>query len=302
MLFDKFAKKKILVTHDGKFHADDIMATAVLNLVYKGCIKLIRQDRENFDYAHADIVFDVGFKYDPEKNLFDHHQAGGAGARPDGTPYAAFGLIWKHFGLQLVSPAVHTAIDEEIVRLIDVEDVAYDSFYSPKLRSNALSPDCVFGTFIPIDLNPEETYKQFMYLVGFATEYLRVIITKYTKKVADWEKVEKIYNETIDKRVILIDGHGSWQRVLIAKPEPLFVIYPDVNPQNSNYKVQAVPKEIGKFDLRVNPPMSWLGKKDHDLEIASEVVGAKFCHNSGFIMVADSLKSARSMVDTILNG
>ena len=300
MLLDKILGRKILLTHDGKFHADDVMATAVLNLVYKGKIRVIRTR----EYAHdkgADIIYDWGHIYDPAKNCFDHHQTGGADTRPDGVPYAAFGLIWRHFGLKLVDEKVHKAIDEEIVRLIDAEDVAYDSFYSEKLKAEAVSFDAMCSDFVPADLEPKETYRRFMILVEFATKYLRAVIEKYTKKVADWDYVEKKYNEAPDKRVIVLERHAAWARVLMQKPEPLYVIFPDANPKNNNYKISAVGKEVGKYGLRITPPVSWLGKEKTDLEQASGVPGAIFCHNSGFLMVADSLKSAEDLVQKIIN-
>ena len=299
MLLDKILGRKVLLTHDGKFHADDVMATAVLSLVYKGKIRVIRT-RENVHNKGADIVYDTGQIYDPAKNYFDHHQSGGADTRPDGVPYAAFGLIWKHFGLQLVDEKVHKAIDDEIIRLIDAEDVAYDSFYSEKLKAEAVSFDAMCSDFCPVDLEPKETYKRFMMLVEFATEYLSAIIQRYKNKVADWDYVEKKYNEALDKRVIVLERHASWGRVLMQKTEPLFVIFPDANPRNTHYKISAVGKEVGKYDLRLTPPASWLGKENSELEKASGVIGAIFCHNTGFLMVADSLENALKMVEAAM--
>ncbi len=296
MLLDKILKRKVLLTHDGKFHADDVMATAVLSLVYKNKVRVIRT-RENVHGRGADFVYDTGHIYDLAKNYFDHHQTGGAGNRPDGVPYAAFGLIWKHFGRELVNEKVHQAIDEEIVRLIDAEDVAYDAFYSEKLQASAISFDEMCSQMCPVGLDPKETYKRFMIMVEFAKKYLQAVIEKFTQKVADWDYVEQKYLEATDKRVIVLDRHASWAKVLIQKPEPLFVIFPDSNPKNTNYKISAVGKEIGKYGLRLVPPNSWLGKEGKELETISGVPGAVFCHNSGFLMVANSLESAINMVN-----
>ncbi|MCE9517420.1 MYG1 family protein [Candidatus Nomurabacteria bacterium] len=92
-----FTKKKILVTHNGTFHADDVFATATLSLLLDGNIKVIRT-RDPKIIASADYVYDVGGEYNLYKNLFDHHQKGGAGKRENGIPYAAFGLVWKSYG------------------------------------------------------------------------------------------------------------------------------------------------------------------------------------------------------------
>src|ERR1035437_8037366 len=90
-------QKKILVTHNGIFHADDIFATATLSLLLDGHIKVTRTRDENL-IKSADYVYDVGGIYDPALNRFDHHQVGGAGKRDNGIPYAAFGLVWMQYG------------------------------------------------------------------------------------------------------------------------------------------------------------------------------------------------------------
>jgi uncharacterized UPF0160 family protein len=92
-----FNKKKILVTHNATFHADDIFATATLSLLLGGKVKVIRTRDEEI-IRTGDYVYDVGGEYDASINRFDHHQKGGAGKRENGIPYAAFGLLWKTYG------------------------------------------------------------------------------------------------------------------------------------------------------------------------------------------------------------
>ena len=71
-------------THGGKFHADDVFATALLMIV-RPDIKVTRGFvvPDGFD----GIVYDVGC------GMFDHHQEPRE-SRPNGVPYAAFGLLW----------------------------------------------------------------------------------------------------------------------------------------------------------------------------------------------------------------
>ena len=69
-------------THGGKFHADDVFATALLMIV-RPDIKVTRGFvvPDGFD----GIVYDVGC------GMFDHHQEPRE-SRPNGVPYAAFGV------------------------------------------------------------------------------------------------------------------------------------------------------------------------------------------------------------------
>ena len=62
----------IASTHDGRFHADEIFALAVLNLFYPD-LEIVRSRDENV-YKNANIIVDVGHIYDPDSLIFDHHQ------------------------------------------------------------------------------------------------------------------------------------------------------------------------------------------------------------------------------------
>src|ERR1035437_8220507 len=95
-----FNKKKIISTHNGTFHTDDVFAVATLSLFLNDKVTIVRT-RDVDIIANADFVCDVGGEHDSARSRFDHHQQGGAGKRANGTPYAAFGLVWKEFGEQL---------------------------------------------------------------------------------------------------------------------------------------------------------------------------------------------------------
>ena len=94
-------------THGGKFHADDVFATALLMIV-RPDIKVTRGFvvPDGFD----GIVYDVGC------GMFDHHQEPRE-SRPNGVPYAAFGLLWRVLGAQLVGAHQARLLDENNRRL-----------------------------------------------------------------------------------------------------------------------------------------------------------------------------------------
>ena len=118
--------KKKIITHSGTFHADDIFACAVLSLHMKNKVKIIRT-RDKSIIEKGDYVVDVGGIYDEQINRFDHHQIGGAGKRPNGIPYASFGLVWKKFGpLLCASKEVAEKIDQKLASPIDAEDNGLD--------------------------------------------------------------------------------------------------------------------------------------------------------------------------------
>ena len=83
------------VTHGNVFHADEILATAILTKINPE-LKVARVFRVPQNLSPNTIVYDVGY------GELDHHQKGGNGVRQNGVPYASAGLVWRRFGFQVV--------------------------------------------------------------------------------------------------------------------------------------------------------------------------------------------------------
>ena len=90
-------------THGGKFHADDVFSTALLQIV-----------RPDIQVTRGFVVPDDfdGIVYDVGGGMFDHHQEPRE-TRPNGVPYAAFGLLWQVLGAQLVGEQLQSAVGLE---------------------------------------------------------------------------------------------------------------------------------------------------------------------------------------------
>lgn len=95
----KIIREHGMITHAGSYHADDVLATILINV-------LINDDQDPFDMGNQFIyptrctgVPDnyQGFVYDIGGGKFDHHQPDAA-RRINGHKYSAIGLIWKAFG------------------------------------------------------------------------------------------------------------------------------------------------------------------------------------------------------------
>ena len=99
-------------THGGKFHADDVFSTALLQIV-RPDIQVMRGFVVPDDFDG--IVYDVG------GGMFDHHQEPRE-TRPNGVPYAAFGLLWQVLGAQLVGEHQARLLDENFIQPLDLND------------------------------------------------------------------------------------------------------------------------------------------------------------------------------------
>src|SRR3989344_1960572 len=138
--------KKILVTHNGSFHADDVFACAALSFVL-GCegvpFEIIRTRDEDI-ITKADYVFDVGGIYDAEQNRFDHHQPGGAGKRSNGIEYSSLGLVWNKFGEKLAgSVRAREVIEKRLCAPID----AWDNGFDLVINKNEIKPYYIQNIF-----------------------------------------------------------------------------------------------------------------------------------------------------------
>ena len=86
-----------LVTHSGGFHADELLSSVILTLLFPQAQIVRSRAPEWITPAPDRIIYDVGGAYDPVAGIFDHHQRG-APLRDDGQPFSSFGLIWRRFG------------------------------------------------------------------------------------------------------------------------------------------------------------------------------------------------------------
>lgn len=311
MSFLSLFKKPITVaTHNGSFHADDVFAVATLSIWAEKQdrrLEVIRtRDKTLID--KADIVVDVGDKYDPENKRFDHHQRGGAGARSVGNPttsgpsipYASFGLVWKHYGDEICSTEEARGVEEKLVVPIDARDngmiisTANELGIVDHRTSNAISD---FNLTWQEDL--KDLQKQFCKAVIFAKEILeREIII--TKGEIDGGRVtsEAIRNQG-NPLILILDKPTFWKKVVISNENTKLVVYPSKD--GNVWCVQTARDSLEDYDTnRIKFPESWQGLRDEELIKVSGVNDAIFCHKGGFIASAKTKEGALSLAKKAL--
>ena len=75
--------------------------------------------------------------------------------------------------------------------------------------------------------------------------------------------------------------------------EILFVVYPS---DRGGYCWQAVQDAPGSLTQRINVPSRWWGLSGIELQDATGVTDAIFCHRTGFAGSAESLEGALALV------
>lgn len=290
-----FSKKVKIVTHDSRFHADDVFAVATLDLVFKGKIKVTRTRDEKL-ISEADIVLDVGSIYDADKNRFDHHQKEGAGVRENGIPYASFGLIWKHFGRRLCNEKVWEYIERKVVQPIDAGDNGLSTFsLNPQFGVFPyIVPDMLYS-FMPSWKEEFDFDDGFFKAVEIVKQILKREITRAEHSFESESIVLEDYEKAEDKRIVILNKnfHLSDEdigRVLHEKSEVLYFI--KYREEHDQWSVKAMRENPEDFPSRKPFPKEWAGLSDEELQKVTGVSDAIFCHRGVFLCVAKSLEGA----------
>jgi uncharacterized UPF0160 family protein len=284
---------KIIATHNGNFHADDVFSVAALKRIIPS-FKLIRT-RDLDLISKADIVIDVGGEYDASTGRFDHHQRGGAGKRDNGIPYSSFGLMWQQYGLAICQgdQAVANAVDAELVSTIDSVDCGHvEGVY------NGISLSQTIAMFNPTWQEDSHFDACFDEAVDFASRVLTRFIASAEGNIKAKEIVVKALESASDKRVIILQKYTPWKETVHALSEDaLFIIYPSLS---GKWIIHTVPAELGSFEERKRLPKQWAGLSDKALSEVIGVTDAMFCHNGLFIAGAQSFESIKKMASIAL--
>ena len=297
-----------LLTHSGLFHADDIFATALLTLYFKNKepkTKLkYKRSIDKKDIDKADIVYDIGRIYNPKKLRFDHHQNDSGLVRKNGIPYAAFGLVFRHFGLELISMISDNKnkkfiqecfdnVEKNLVLHIDAMDNGVLTYKQIIDDVDVLTIDNYFR--IARNASPskgsKEMDKKFFELAKFSESIIENIVLYVIKMEKEKEIAIKFYKKSKNKRVVVCDSFIDFN--FNKFPEPLICIYPDLR---GNWSAKVVENDGEMYNARIYFPESWRGLNDEELEKVTGIEGSNFCHKSGFLAVNKTKEGALEMV------
>ena len=190
-------------THAGKFHADDVFATALLQIL-RPDIKITRGFTVPDDFDG--IVYDIGF------GMFDHHQEPRE-YRANGVPYAAFGLLWRVLGPGLVGERQARLIDENFIQPLDLN--------ANTGEQNSLCD--AIGFFNPVWDSKEDQDSCFFKAVAVAKQILENQIDSANAVNRADEKVQQAYRNSRDG-IVVLPCYLPWKNGLY-KTDALFVVY-----------------------------------------------------------------------------
>jgi uncharacterized UPF0160 family protein len=310
----------IIATHSGKFHADDVWAVAVLDMVFPGAD--IVRSRDAARIEAADFAVDVGGIWNPQTGRFDHHQKDFEGARTSGVGYASAGLVWKEYGARCVSLIAHQhlgqaltdtqaqeiawAIDGDLVQYLDMADngaarnapggyglSAVISGFNPNWMEEAAAGNPAAAEALRLT--------RFRRAMAFIAD---IIVNNVKYRVgAMLAAAQVLAGERLEggRLLFLANSALPWTTLVRREmPEVLFVI--SHNLAEDRYMLHTVPAAAEGFEAKRDLPAPWGGLRDEALQKVSGVADAQFCHKGLFIAAAKSYAGALALARQALEG
>ena len=256
-----------VLTHAGKFHADDVFSAALLRILKPGVeVRRVYQVPEDF----RGLAFDIGW------GPFDHHQAG-APVRPNGVPYAAFGLLWREYGASILGETEAQRLDERFVQPLDLDD---------NTGCGGPIPDMI-ADFNPTWDGGEDPDARFFQAVAVAEEILRNRFAA-VKAMGRAYHVVKEGVRRMEEGIVTLEVYCPWKPFAVKTPAK-FVVYPS---QRGGWSGQCVPDPEKEGSLKCPFPAEWAGRTPEELRALTGIPTLRFCHNNRFLIAADTKEDA----------
>ncbi len=261
-----------LITHDTTFHADDVIAVALLIVAGYNDYTLTRtRDRAIVEEAlrsSETLILDTGMFYDPAMLNFDHHQ--------DKNLMSAAGLIYEEIKDELL-PVEAQPYFGQWISSIDAIDTNRDHIYHlwDQLPSGFRHTSAILGGFNRDPSNAEEQDEQFAKAVEAATAIVRNEIYSAIKKAES----ERHYTERtiLENNVAVFDEYSTvWKE----HRDHVFVVMPHAN----GWQIQTIDTAI-----------------DIIPESIASAPGFSFRHISGFMATLRTRLDAITFASTLPN-
>ena len=285
-----------LGTHSGPFHADDVIAGAILIDLYDEAAFV--RSRNPAVLAECEVVWDVGGVYDPDAKRYDHHQAGCKASWP-GTDalLSSAGMVWLHHGYSFLDSLdvpeehmeeVRDRVYLEMICHIDAIDIGVGPLTAEAHIGGTLSR--ALGLLNPPRGSSEdEELDRFCAAVEFGREVLAGKVREVSQDIAD--------------RQLAVDLSSTGEEIVLIEQPLSAILFSEVSehvkllvyPSGNQWMVQCVPPKGQPFNQRHPLPEAWKGRRGPGLaelladgpakdEAMADVAGATcFVHNFRFI-------------------
>lgn len=308
-----------IIVHDGKFHADEIFATAILKLTNRwspiqGLIRTRDSDLIASNVGQAYII-DVGGVFDPRFKQFDHHQRTFdeyycPRAKEKGVKMSSCGLVYQAFGAELFSSVPNGTsptpeqLEEFYLRYIieidandnGVNELEKDSKYH--IKPSFVLPG-IIGRLNGENVdNHEEQQRRFLQGVGVCELLLTSAVENFLSKLTSRLEAESVCDRAevffeSGYLVWVLDEQCDYQYDLKRRSEKLFPNHKwvlTVLPRGTtgNHQIQTVSRPGEKFSRWVD----LLDPAESETLLGDDLI---FVHANHFMGITKSREGAMKL-------
>lgn len=291
-------KEAKYITHAGTMHADEVFATAFLDLYNKDIEVMRVSEIEKAKIRKDAIVYDIG------RGKFDHHQED-AKVRENGIKYSSLGLLFEEFGKDYLKhekiediDEVYVGMEKELIEAIDaIDNGVFPEIVAP-YKVKTISD--IIKLFNPSFGSKEKEEEQFIKAVEVAKQIWQETLYSVIGKVKAKKIVlEKIKNEKKD--YLELEEYLPYEETLLKTEEGdhlLFVMYPS---NRGGYGIKTIKKSLEDKTDRMLFPESWAGLENKELEKVSNIKDISFCHSGRFLVTCKTKEAAYQVLDQLLS-
>ena len=291
-------KEAKYITHAGTMHADEVFATAFLDLYNKDIEVMRVSEIEKAKIRKDAIVYDIG------RGKFDHHQED-AKVRENGIKYSSLGLLFEEFGKDYLKQEkiedideVYVGMEKELIEAIDaIDNGVFPEIVAP-YKVKTISD--IIKLFNPSFGSKEKEGEQFIKAVEVAKQIWQETLYSVIGKVKAKKIVlEKIKNEKKD--YLELEEYLPYEETLLKTEEGdhlLFVMYPS---NRGGYGIKTIKKSLEDKTDRMLFPESWAGLENKELEKVSNIKDISFCHSGRFLVTCKTKEAAYQVLDQLLS-
>lgn len=278
-------------THDGTFHADEVTACALLLLFDLIDMDKINRTRNLDELSRCEFVCDVGGIYDPNRKLFDHHQADYRG------PLSSAGMVLQYLrDSNIISSKEYDFFNLSLIIGVDAHD------NGKELHSKGVATySHIVSNFTPISQDADDATQNaaFFEALDFAYKHLQRLWERYQYVQSCRQTIADAMS--IGKEFLVLEKSIPWLDVFFElggiNHSAKFLIMPS----GHHWKLRGIPPSLEeKMKVRIPLPQEWAGLLQEDLKKMSGIQGAIFCHKERFISVWETREDAMKALEFIL--
>lgn len=334
--------RKVIGTHSGAFHCDEVLAIAMLKQLPEYKDADIIRTRDMKKLSTCNIVVDVGAVFDAASHRYDHHQPSFDLTMKDFHPHlkpvvklSSAGLIYAHFGKRVISEIVgklHSDADLEtlfkqvysgLISEVDAIDNGVPISDGPTTYHISTGLSTRVGRLNPAWNKQQDEAQSFSKALDLVTNELlgsvrylaevwlpaKTIVAKCFKSRFSVHPSGMIMRLTptgcpwkehffeLEKEMRLDKDVTHDKEHLPFSKRPVFL----VTDRTNDFSVTAIPIALEQpFSKRVPLPLSWAGKREHELDKAVGSSGCVFVHSNRFLGIHKTLDGALEMAKLAL--